>query len=683
MTTLLEKLKGSQALQAYWDLRTGSLLDLSGNPVPNPLTPVAAVTAPTWDRSSSGRCIQSAYDGTATGLTTTGNPASLQLSTLTFFAVAKRNLSNGAAAYQTIMQKQLAWSLFFNAGAEPKSFGSYDWGGGAPRASTFTAQPDGRIHLFAVSSVSGLAGGTAFYVDGVARGTAQVTVSSQANDWRIAGGVAGQALWGGVLLAGIVNRLLSPAEHARLFNEWMESGFVTDVSTRMFFGPWQQGMSDDEYARQGIVLDTDLVRQPNGQTRDMVGSYPGTITNILVPGPDGSGGTFAASTQVTHAAVLPISQAPACSIVMDTRNPASFTAGRYVLQASNGVADSLYWLMIPGGALWPRVQLTVGGVAAYGEPAANVLRAGVRQHVVSVFNGVGATNADRLKIYVDGEQQALNFSGNIPALMPTLTASFAQGLNPISHSHTCHQLQVRTTAMSAANVRDEYVRWAQNVDWQAAGEDVPVSLVASVASPQHIGSWRVVDGTWKVSEDSAGKRWLECVTAGTILIPAPTLLMFGTHTFTVVKAQAPTSTRLAFLTMGDSVIGGGVAGQNGYCTVLDDNLAVRVSRVTNGIIPANVFITGNNFVALATPYTFAVARRPSDCRFSQWIKGGAYPDFRATAGPGTEASYFTCSWLHFQGGAGDKLLINDPSRPGACLRHFRGQLNPTLNEVPT
>lgn len=671
---LLADLRAASQLKSLTDFTTGSIYD----PISQQFCQ-ATVGVPTWAQTRKGWGVNSTGVANITGLTL-ANAASLQLNTCTLFVAAQHDRVD-PVAYHTLFGKQNAYLLFLNPTTQTfvvldPTGGSYQNSGISPRR--------GVPHLYVATIVSGQTGGLAMYVDGSFGAFGTVTVLNHASYW-VYGCYTASAnnnLQGSVLTAGVVNRVLSASEVGRLYDEWMDVGFVSDTSTRMFFGPWSTSMSDAEYNRQGVVLDTDLVRQPNGQTRDMVGSYPGTITNILVPGPDGTGGTFAVNTQVTHAAVLPISQAPACSIVMDTRNPASFTAGRYALQASNGVADSLYWLMIPGGALWPRVQLTVGGVAAYGEPTANVLRAGVRQHVVSVFNGPGATNADRLKIYVDGEQQVLNFSGNIPALMPTLTAAFAQGLNPISHIHTCNQLQVRTTAMSAANVRDEYVRWAQNVDWQAAGEDVPVSLVVSVASPQYIGSWRVVAGTWKVSEDSAGKRWLECVTAGTILIPAPSLLMFGTHTFTVVKAQQPVVTRLSVLT-GESAVGGGVAGQNGYCTELDANLAVAMSRVTAGVVALNVFITANGFVALAKPYTFVVARRPSDCRFSQWIKGGAYPDFRATAGPGTEASYFTCSWLHFQGGAGDKLLINDPPRPGACICHFRGQLNPTLNEVLT
>ncbi|MCR4375920.1 MAG: LamG domain-containing protein [Acidobacteria bacterium] len=37
------------------------------------------------------------------------------------------------------------------------------------------------------------------------------------------------------------------------------------------------------------------------------------------------------------------------------------------------------------------------------------------KHLTIVFNGGGAANADRLKLYIDGANQALSFSGTIPA----------------------------------------------------------------------------------------------------------------------------------------------------------------------------------------------------------------------------------------------------------------------------
>ncbi len=52
-------------------------------------------------------------------------------------------------------------------------------------------------------------------------------------------------------------------------------------------------------------------------------------------------------------------------------------------------------------------------------------------HLVMVFDGTLATNANRLKGYIDGVLQTLSFTGTIPATLPTLNATIGVGVfNP-------------------------------------------------------------------------------------------------------------------------------------------------------------------------------------------------------------------------------------------------------------
>lgn len=44
-------------------------------------------------------------------------------------------------------------------------------------------------------------------------------------------------------------------------------------------------------------------------------------------------------------------------------------------------------------------------------------------HYSAVYDGSGVTNADKLKIYINGSNQTLTFSGTIPATSPTISAS--------------------------------------------------------------------------------------------------------------------------------------------------------------------------------------------------------------------------------------------------------------------
>lgn len=60
------------------------------------------------------------------------------------------------------------------------------------------------------------------------------------------------------------------------------------------------------------------------------------------------------------------------------------------------------------------------GAGAYGEVA---MSSGRRHDLVIVYDGAGATNADRLRLWIDGRQQTLAFTGSIIAAMATHTIS--------------------------------------------------------------------------------------------------------------------------------------------------------------------------------------------------------------------------------------------------------------------
>jgi hypothetical protein len=60
----------------------------------------------------------------------------------------------------------------------------------------------------------------------------------------------------------------------------------------------------------------------------------------------------------------------------------------------------------------------------YGLTGADIPTTGVWYHVVATYNGGGATNADRLKIYVNGSASTITFTGTMPT---SLSATFSSG----------------------------------------------------------------------------------------------------------------------------------------------------------------------------------------------------------------------------------------------------------------
>ncbi|MEQ9306420.1 MAG: LamG-like jellyroll fold domain-containing protein, partial [Marinoscillum sp.] len=67
------------------------------------------------------------------------------------------------------------------------------------------------------------------------------------------------------------------------------------------------------------------------------------------------------------------------------------------------------------------------GSNAYAYTTSAPLIADTWHHIVGVFNGNGATNADRFKIYIDGVEQSLVFSGTAPATTPSVAANMNVG----------------------------------------------------------------------------------------------------------------------------------------------------------------------------------------------------------------------------------------------------------------
>lgn len=66
---------------------------------------------------------------------------------------------------------------------------------------------------------------------------------------------------------------------------------------------------------------------------------------------------------------------------------------------------------------------------------AGVLSAGVLTHIVVVYDGTQSTNADKLKIYLDGVQQTLSFvNGNIPSSLQNGSADLVFGMATVGGS---------------------------------------------------------------------------------------------------------------------------------------------------------------------------------------------------------------------------------------------------------
>ena len=116
----------------------------------------------------------------------------------------------------------------------------------------------------------------------------------------------------------------------------------------------------------------------------------------------------------------------------------SVSGGRIILSAMDQ-SVATQWLVTsdPSGSELrimiaddPTYSFCCGGLWPAGQTAGANLQDGQWYHIAFVYNGGGATNDDRLRIYVNGERQILGFVGWIPATLTDTHPPVRAGGNP-------------------------------------------------------------------------------------------------------------------------------------------------------------------------------------------------------------------------------------------------------------
>lgn len=100
------------------------------------------------------------------------------------------------------------------------------------------------------------------------------------------------------------------------------------------------------------------------------------------------------------------------------------------------------------------VHFTVAnGTDVKGYTASNVVNPNIWYHIAAVYDGAQATNANRMKIYINGVAQPLTFTGTIPATTSGSTPSYIFGGEPsASKLVSIDEVRVWTTAISQATI---------------------------------------------------------------------------------------------------------------------------------------------------------------------------------------------------------------------------------------
>ena len=133
---------------------------------------------------------------------------------------------------------------------------------------------------------------------------------------------------------------------------------------------------------------------------------------------------------------------------------------------------------------------------AYGLSATGLVSADTWYNALVVFDGGGATNADRLKLYINGNPITLTYTGTIPTqtgtmLINTMWLGASNSPNFWGLEGNIDEVSIFDSAISIGDV------------WDGSGEPIDVSAVSGLANYYKMGE----EATFKHKLDSTRPSW--------------------------------------------------------------------------------------------------------------------------------------------------------------------------------
>lgn len=477
MSQTLDRLLKSNGLFCV-DLRTGTTKDVVGNLTPtivgSPImTQGQGMYVPTW--SGAGQFV---HYGNNHNLSDATQPRTW-VTRITDFNVPH-------AAYVTPISKVgsgAGWTFNINGGGFPQ-FKIIDASAASLDVWTQVTMIAGKSATLVVTYMGSLTGaGLKIYVDGVEKtvgtsGTIANTVSNSI-DLRVGGYPVStfQSVPSKTELVAILNRVLTPLEIAQISEEIRleTSPGLLDSPKRNYFFPYKT-LSPAQATTQGLVLDTDFVRSSDGKVRNFAPTAnTGTVVGTPVPANNGEGMTFSGTASaVSMGDFAALNGAKNLTFSFTIRLPSTgvvtngaifgktslISGGRFIVQVTSNSPG-------PHRLQYYEIKTTVG--ASQLISTLTVLYPGVDHHITIVRDGDGATDTDKVKMYVDGSQvAATSAAGPFQTTTdPSLSGypldigrEFA-GNNPLAM--TIRNLRIRTVSLTAAQIRAEYLEKAKEL----------------------------------------------------------------------------------------------------------------------------------------------------------------------------------------------------------------------------
>jgi len=656
----------------HWDPRTGSIADQSGNGNDGEF-----VTGIRWAQSVKGRCLD--LNGDAGSVEVANNVAIQDVfSGGGSCSVWFNPRGSGELGFSRLLDKNPGWQLYVReevAGTLKVEMYQYQTG----TAGAWKTDPiDLNVwhHIVVTYDNSDVANDPSIYVDGVLANITEVTaptgtpVSDSTGDLYVGNNAADNRTADGRFIeAMLIDIELSPQQASQLYTESSQEAHLNKI-------PEKTVLPEDF-----PTADTDnLLFYFNGGNFDGTGSidlsgngYNGTATSSggggairTVNGINGKGLFFDGGTNGSY---LDMGDLAALD------NASAFTFTAWVKPSSlNDFAgffskspntDQRLLCIAGGGAFRTNTEVLCfvedGTSSNYGITTTSPLLAGALVHIAMVFDGSQSGNANRLKLYVNGEEETLSFTGTIPAQTDNNNVSVKVGwegggaaryFNGILDGIGCW-----ASALTADNILDEYHKGESKLDLYTTGQDWNVSVATATSGYLENTGWQIQNGTASVSTDGDSKFML--AGANETRIYKELRNAYGTWEFTFNKPSETSFVRVMFMASvnNQDLLG---ANQTGYVFYANSTERFYLARM-NGGSNTELFYTVPSYFAVDTNYTIRITRG-TDNVFSVYVRGGAFTEWTLvdpTGGLGTNpvssSTYATTNYWTFDLDTSDEI----------------------------
>lgn len=676
MSKTLNRLLASNGLFCV-DGRTGSPRDIVGN-----ITPTV-VGAPAMLAGQGIRCPSFSAPGHYLNY---GTGSQFDLADLTqprsWLYMLRANTGGSLDAFGKDANTGRGWAVLHNMGAGQLSMVIVDaWVGGSYMTCP-VALTSARTDVLACFTYNGSktgAGMLGYRDPGVTAAAGSGSVSAAGiveagTGLRIGNNYGGYPGIVDAKLFAMFNRVLTPAEVSQMFVEIRRETppGLLDAPKRKFSFPYRT-LTPAQATAQGLVLDTDFVRRSDGKVRNLAPTaYAGTLVGNPVPDTEGMRFdgvddllNFGDVTELNGASKAVVDWS---MLAMES----SVTSGD-VIWGKNVVANQRFNVEFanptPSSSLFIRAE---NGSPANATSPAGTFGSKRWSRFTLAFDGTQATNAERLRLFVEGTQVALTFTGSIPATLfnsagsPFVLAN--DGLGSANKSNiVVRSLRVRTgIALTAQQVRAEYLEGAKRLLLDGrlrADGSCPVSLTAiTTANTKVPGTiWQTnatVPTGVKVLEDSSTRERYLWVNSGELVTVQSEA--FGSWYFEFMSSDGAN-----FETMVVASLPGrfNAAGNNGY-VVYQTTSGIALYRITNGAVGAVVIPYSSPSVYAGKPCRCFLSRSPTG-RFDLYANDGSG---WALLGSGTDTTHTTSYWATHR-------AAFDSNRLGDFM-HFQGAMTP-------